>query len=142
MEYNKDQQKVVDYIKYKLDKDETLLLFIHGMAGTGKSFLIERIEELFSNNLKIIKTSYTGVSANNIGGNTLHKTFHINVKSNTDEKENYYNFVCNLESKSVVINENTIRYIYTLRIIIGTLGMTFRYKVPIHSVLELSDKIF
>jgi len=48
-------------------------IFITGSAGVGKSFLISNLLGfLEQNNLTVAKTSSTGVSAFNIGGQTLH----------------------------------------------------------------------
>lgn len=54
-------------------------LFITGPAGTGKTWLLNKIIEKSSNNLLLCAP--TGIAAINIGGDTLHKVFHIPVPS-------------------------------------------------------------
>lgn len=45
-------------------------VFITGVAGTGKSYLLSKLKELYKK--QIIITSTTGISAVNIGGQTIH----------------------------------------------------------------------
>ena len=51
-------------------------LFLTGPAGTGKSYALNKyIEE----NENIIVCAPTGIAALNLGGDTMHKVFHIPV---------------------------------------------------------------
>ena len=52
-------------------------LFITGPAGTGKTYLLNKIIEKESKSLLLCAP--TGIAAINIGGETLHKIFHIPV---------------------------------------------------------------
>lgn len=55
-------------------------LFVKGKAGTGKSFLIEKIKEYYSlNDKNVVVLAPTGVAANNINGVTIHSHFHVNI---------------------------------------------------------------
>lgn len=51
-------------------------LFITGAAGTGKSYLLSKYIE---NNDNVLVCAPTGIAALNIGGETMHKVFHIPV---------------------------------------------------------------
>lgn len=55
-------------------------LFITGPAGTGKTFLLNKIiEEETKKGKSLLLCAPTGIAAINIGGETLHKVFHIPV---------------------------------------------------------------
>jgi ATP-dependent DNA helicase PIF1 len=47
-------------------------LFISGVGGTGKSYILKKLYEHFKKNKRCILTSTTGISAFNIEGKTLH----------------------------------------------------------------------
>jgi len=64
LEFNVGQQKVWDEIL------EYNNLFVAGVAGVGKSFIINRLRELYGH--ETLFTSTTGRSAADIGGSTLH----------------------------------------------------------------------
>jgi ATP-dependent DNA helicase PIF1 len=74
-------------------------IFITGIAGTGKSFLLKKIIKYFENNEKNIGvTSSTGVSALLIGGTTLHSFLKIGLGKDSSLKlyeklkeKKYYN---------------------------------------------------
>ena len=70
-------------------------IFISGIGGTGKSYLIKEIYNFYKNELpgsghelnsKIALTSTTGISAYNIGGQTIHKWSGLILPS-TDVKD-------------------------------------------------------
>ena len=69
MSLNKGQRKVFDLIK------EGHNVFCSGVAGTGKSYLIDEIRRHFGH--ETLFTSTTGISAVNIDGSTLHSTMSI-----------------------------------------------------------------
>ena len=55
-------------------------LFLTGKAGTGKSLLTRVIvEDLAARKKKVVLCAPTGVAAVNVGGATLHRTFHLPV---------------------------------------------------------------
>lgn len=72
MELNDEQQRALKFI------DDNQNVFITGGAGVGKSFLINYYRRLNSNK-NILVCAPTGVASINIGGSTLHRTFHIPV---------------------------------------------------------------
>ena len=45
------------------------MFFITGHAGTGKSYILDRLKEQFK---KLVVTSTTGIAAVNIKGQTIH----------------------------------------------------------------------
>ena len=60
-----------------------LHMFLTGVAGTGKSFLIETIKGLISSvwasDLTCAITTPTGLAAFNVGGNTIHRVFQLPI---------------------------------------------------------------
>lgn len=76
---NTEQEKVVSLLKAG---SNVLML---GSAGTGKSFIIEKIKQLLPEK-KIFLTSTTGISALNIGGSTVHSFFGIGLGDKPTEK--------------------------------------------------------
>ena len=64
-------------------------MFITGPAGTGKTFLVNRIIKAFERRGKTsIVCATTGVAARSIGGFTLHHQFHLSVTDGTATKDN------------------------------------------------------
>ena len=60
-------------------------MFLSGVAGTGKSFLIETIKALISSmwasdDLTCAITAPTGLAAFNVGGNTIHRVFQLPIE--------------------------------------------------------------
>ena len=54
-------------------------LFIQGKAGTGKSFLINKLyDHLINQDKKVFKMAFTNTASIKINGKTIHKTFGIN----------------------------------------------------------------
>lgn len=76
---NTQQEKVINLLKAGAN---VLML---GSAGTGKSFIIEKIKQLLPEK-KIFLTSTTGISALNIGGSTVHSFFGIGLGDKPMEK--------------------------------------------------------
>lgn len=64
LEENKDLKKINDFI---LNGDN---VFITGFAGTGKSYILNKLKERYKKKLTI--TSTTGIAAVNVKGQTLH----------------------------------------------------------------------
>jgi ATP-dependent DNA helicase PIF1 len=63
-------QQVLDSIEMK-----NKFTFVTGMAGSGKSTLIDLIKEKFD--LKFVLVAPTGIAALNIGGSTVHSVFRL-----------------------------------------------------------------
>ena len=108
---NKLQMLVFEGVFRNMQSSKQLLLFVTGGGGTGKSFLIQNIRELFvrrnkdlttillcaptgkffcyfgkvSLGFKFINFLHVGVAAYNIGGRTLHLTFKLSVQKNKEE---------------------------------------------------------
>lgn len=58
-------------------------IFLTGKAGTGKSYLIKNIiKDLHKSKKNVVVLGTTGVSANNIGGQTMHSFFKIPLWGN------------------------------------------------------------
>ena len=94
---NQDQRRVFDHMKTHLwhqrchEKDECscdlkpLRMFVSGVGGTGKSFLIEAIKALVtsiwdSDDLLCAIAAPTGLAAFNVGGVTIHRLFQLPVE--------------------------------------------------------------
>ncbi len=61
-------------------------IFLSGGAGVGKSYLTNKIIELFNSQDKnVIPLGSTGISAVNIGGYTIHSFFIFGIASNLEE---------------------------------------------------------
>lgn len=70
--FTKQQQKALDLSLKRKN------LFISGLGGTGKSYIVNEIVKAFeSDNKNVIKCASTGISAINIGGSTIHKILGI-----------------------------------------------------------------
>jgi ATP-dependent exoDNAse (exonuclease V) alpha subunit len=66
-----------------LEKDN---LFLTGGAGVGKSFAIRQISKFYAAEKKsVVVLGSTGISAINVGGQTLHSFFVFGISSNFDE---------------------------------------------------------
>ena len=95
---NADQRRVFDKIKRHLlhqkkhedkqcqqDDYKPLTMFVSGVGGTGKSFLIEAIKALVSSlwssdDLLCAVTAPTGLAAFNVGGITIHRLFQLPIQ--------------------------------------------------------------
>ena len=94
---NADQKRVFDKIHNHLLHQQQheanqcscefkpLHMFLSGVAGTGKSFLIETIKALISSmwasdDLTCAITAPTGLAAFNVGGNTIHRVFQLPIE--------------------------------------------------------------
>lgn len=86
-----DYIKILKFIQDQ-DFDSNKVIFITGSAGSGKSTLLEiikRLFKLFKNNAVFL--SPTGISALNIGGQTIHSFFRIKPGLYLDDDEIYTN---------------------------------------------------
>ena len=69
---NDGQKKAGEYILRTLDKkthNDQLLMLLHGPPGTGKSFIINRLQECTNVDLRITATS--GIAAMSLKGTTI-----------------------------------------------------------------------
>jgi hypothetical protein len=71
-EFQRAQQYQEQHMIYnKILEDSNGLYLVHGGAGVGKSYLFRMgLEE---NDFEVLKLAPTGVAANTIGGQTLHR---------------------------------------------------------------------
>ena len=68
-------------------KPEQLIMYIGGMAGTGKSQVIKALTEFFKRQNEshcIVITALTGTAAALVGGSTYHSILGINDKCATN----------------------------------------------------------
>ena len=66
-------------------KKQNKFTFVTGMAGSGKSTLIDLIKKSFD--LKLVLVAPTGIAALNIGGSTIHSVFRLPFGPCPDAKE-------------------------------------------------------
>ena len=95
--FNADQKRVYDNIRNTLihqkqhEEGQSLsdykpfTMFVSGVGGTGKSFLIEAVKALVdslwtSEGLKCAITAPTGLAAFNVGGVTIHRLFQLPIE--------------------------------------------------------------
>ena len=72
-------EKIIDVLR-------TDHLFLTGGAGTGKSYLTNKvIAHLRSQEHQVVALGSTGVSAVNVGGFTIHSFFAFGIASNFDK---------------------------------------------------------
>lgn len=76
---NADQQLILNHVLTCLEEKKRCSLFIQGVAGTGKSFLINEIKNVIDEKkLTFIKCAHQAVAALNIDGVTIYKLFGFN----------------------------------------------------------------
>jgi ATP-dependent exoDNAse (exonuclease V) alpha subunit len=79
--------KELEIIKEILKNDH---LFLTGSSGTGKSYLTIKIIEHYKQDKKqVVALGSTGISAVNIGGQTIHSFFAFGICKNTEELLRY-----------------------------------------------------
>ena len=92
-------------VKKVIDILEKNNLFLTGGAGDGKSYLVsELVQTLRANKKQVVVLGSTGVSAVNIGGQTLHSFFAFGICSNLDEltRNDRYNKARLIEIKKML----------------------------------------
>lgn len=73
-----EQQKIIEAVQ----KGQNI--FVTGVAGTGKSFVLKKLKEIYGKRLQI--TASTGIAAVNVGGITLHSWAGLGLgEKNADE---------------------------------------------------------
>ena len=71
-----DQLSVFRYVQDHLNSNTSFAVFVSGKAGTGKSFLIACLQNLFvTSNAPFVTAASTGIAATLIHGRTVHATF-------------------------------------------------------------------
>ena len=96
--FNPDQKRIFNIIQSHLlhqkqhetnechcDNLKPLQMFISGVGGTGKSFLIEALKLLVGNirpskDKTVAVAALTGLAAFNIGGLTIHRLFQLPIE--------------------------------------------------------------
>ena len=78
---NKEQLRGFNTVKdhFQQDNLEPLLMIITGIAGSGKSYLINCIKKLIGD--KCLLTAFFGIAAFNINGKTIHSTLQLPIKN-------------------------------------------------------------
>ena len=76
---NEAQKKAFDMIvENEKEKDKQLLMMVTGLAGCGKSYVINNIRALLKE--KCLVTAYFGIAAFNIKGKTLHSLLNLPIR--------------------------------------------------------------
>jgi len=75
---NSGQRAVVDLVTSCLDTNTTLLALVAGEGGTGKSFIIQKLRNIFrERKIRYKVVCFTGSASNGIQGETVHSVFRI-----------------------------------------------------------------
>ena len=102
------QRKVLHYLLKNLFNKDLNCFYISENAGTGKSFLMRELVELFKNvlNLNVMVWASTGTAAKNIGGNTVHRAFNINTTNFASMMQpGTHSFQTLLKTNVIIIDE-------------------------------------
>ena len=102
------QRKILLYLLKNLFNKDLNCFYISGNAGTGKSFLMRELVELFKNvlNLNVMVWASTGTAAKNIGGNTVHRAFNINTTNFASMMQpGTHSFKTLLKTNVIIIDE-------------------------------------
>ena len=91
MNLNQDQKRAFDEILKGRN------VFVTGGGGVGKSYLIRHIRDLFEGDTILVTP--TGISALNIGGSTIHRTFRLPIHILTKEDQRVSDSVLELFGK-------------------------------------------
>ena len=79
---NADQKVIYSHIETCLHSNCAFTIFVQGKAGTGKSFLINCLQALFTiRNTTFVTCASTGIAASLINGRTLHSVFGLYTDS-------------------------------------------------------------
>ena len=113
-----------------------------GSAGTGKSFMIHHITNMLkSKNIKYTLLSPTGVSAQNIGGRTIHSALKIRQYNNnyqtliTEDQESKREL---LEIKTIIIEETSMVSSELLTFISNIFGLLHKNHKPFGGIPVLT----
>lgn len=107
---NSDQQEVLDY----LTNSPGPLTFVHGKAGSGKSYLINRLKERV-NGCQVVAPTNMACSVYSLGGaRTIHSFFYGGV----DDFENAFQNPANAASNAGRIYSHTSRSIRNLKMLV------------------------
>jgi ATP-dependent exoDNAse (exonuclease V) alpha subunit len=116
--------------------------FMTGSAGTGKSFMIHHITNMLkSKNIKYTLLSPTGVSAQNIGGRTIHSALKIRQYNNnyqtliTEDQESKREL---LEIKTIIIEETSMVSSELLTFISNIFGLLHKNHKPFGGIPVLT----
>lgn len=74
---SKDQQSYFDQLTRDIVNNNNNVHFVVGAAGTGKSYLLKKLESYFEDDFNVVKLAPTGITAHNIGGQTIHRFFYM-----------------------------------------------------------------
>ena len=78
---NQCQQTAYDIVQnhFSSEKNGQLLMMIIGLAGSGKSYVINAIRGLLNNSCKV--SAYFGIAAFNVNGTTLHSLLQLPIRA-------------------------------------------------------------
>ncbi|EXX54012.1 AAA family ATPase [Rhizophagus irregularis DAOM 181602=DAOM 197198] len=95
MIFSEDQYKIFNILTNSWGQQELSkhpYFFLTGLAGTGKSFMIQQIVNFLKvKNIRYLLIAPTGVAAQNVGGQTIHSALHIRNTQTYFETLSHYN---------------------------------------------------
>ena len=78
VEITQEFREVLDCVQELLERDESGFVLVTGMAGTGKSTLLSTMRRQLSG-MNLMVVAPTGIAALNVGGETIHRAFHLST---------------------------------------------------------------
>ncbi|MDR2789992.1 MAG: AAA family ATPase [Campylobacteraceae bacterium] len=105
-------------------------LFLTGSSGTGKSYLTARLIERYKNDKKqVVVLGSTGISAVNIGGQTIHSFFAFGICKNTEELLRYDKNKKRLKELYGILSNTDLLIIDEISMVSASLMEMIRYRL-------------
>jgi ATP-dependent exoDNAse (exonuclease V) alpha subunit len=105
-------------------------LFLTGSSGTGKSYLTAKlIEEYKKDKKQVVVLGSTGVSAVNIGGQTIHSFFAFGICKNTEELLRYDKNKSRIKELNGILSNTDLLIIDEISMVSAALMEMIRYRL-------------
>ncbi|MDR1614152.1 MAG: AAA family ATPase [Campylobacteraceae bacterium] len=119
--------KEIEIVKEILKTDH---LFLTGSSGAGKSYLTARIIEEYEKDKKqVVSLGSTGISAVNIGGQTIHSFFAFGICKNTEELLRYDKNRNRLKELYGILSNTDLLVIDEISMVSAALMEMIRYRL-------------
>ncbi|MDR2635420.1 MAG: AAA family ATPase, partial [Campylobacteraceae bacterium] len=105
-------------------------LFLTGSSGVGKSYLTARLIEAYKKDKKqVVTLGSTGISAVNIGGQTIHSFFAFGICKNTEELLRYDKNKSRLKELYGILSNTDLLIIDEISMVSAALMEMIRYRL-------------
>ena len=133
---DKTTQKMIDQIIYTL-REEHQDVFLTGGAGVGKTYLVNQICQDYT--IMPIKLASTGVAANLIKGETVHRFYKLGISQNIEELKAWDN----RQAENFARNSSNLSPNQAYDILMGLIrkNLAIANIIIIDEVSMLSDKV-